>query len=522
MTRRVNLAFDRLREFYGRTLIKLLDWQAQILVLGLFIALLMVPMYMYSSKELAPVEDQGGIIMVVQAPPESSLNYTNGYMKQIVELVSDTPGLNAVWQLVSPSSGFGGLELVDYSERDFTVQEKQADVYGKLSTISGIRVLPILWSPLPTAGQFDVEMVVKSNDSYQNMERFAQQMIWAGYESNQFLYVDTDLKIDLPQVRLILNHDRIADLGMNVEGVSSQLAALISDQDVNRFNANGKSYEVIPMVENAARNQPETLLQLQLRTPSGAMVPVSSIASLQRETSPQVLGKFNQQKSFRIFAGVTPGVTKDQALQTMERAAANILPANYSVDYAGESRQLRKEGNSMLSVLIISLCAVYLVLVIQFNSFRSALVVLVGSVPLALSGALFFTYFEFTTVNIYAQIGFITLVGLVSKNGILITEFANGLQRQGYSKVDAIINAAQTRLRPVLMTTAATILGHFPLVLVTGAGAEARNSIGTILVAGMFIGTLFTLFVLPSVYLWLAGNYNSAAQEKLLAEAAAD
>lgn len=507
MAQRVNTIFDRLRALYGRILTRLLAWQAQILVLALFIALLMVPMYMYSSKELAPVEDQGGIIMVVQSPPQSSLTYTNGYMEDIVERVSDTPGLNAVWQLVSPNGGFGGLELVDYAERDFTVQEMQPEVYGKLSSLSGVRVLPILWAPLPTAGQYDIEIIVKSNDTYENMERFAQQMIWAGYESNQFQYVDTDLKIDLPQVRINLNHDRIADLGMDIGSVSRQLAALISDLDVNRFNANGKSYEVIPMVEDAARNQPETLLQLQLSSPTGAMIPLSAIASLQRETSPQVLGKFNQQKSFRIFAGVNPGVTKDEGLQTMERAAAKILPGNYSVDYAGESRQLRKEGNSMISVLLISLCAVYLVLVIQFNSFRSGLVVLFGSVPLALSGALFFTYFEFTTVNLYAQIGFITLVGLVSKNGILITEFANGLQRQGYSKVDAIINAAQTRLRPVLMTTAATILGHFPLVLVTGAGAEARNSIGIILVAGMFIGTMFTLFVLPSVYLWLAGNY---------------
>jgi multidrug efflux pump len=512
MTRKVNEAFDWLREFYGRLLTGLLGWQAQILVLGLFIALLMVPLYFYSSKELAPVEDQGGIIMVVQAPPEASLSYTASYMDQVVELVSDTEGLNAIWQLISPNSGFGGLEMVDYSERDFSVQEKQPEVYGKLSTIPGVRVLPILWAPLPTAGQFDVEFIVKSNDSYENMERFAQQMIWAGYETNQFLYVDTDLKVDMPQVRINLNHDRIADLGMDVESVSSQLAALISDQDVNRFNADGKSYEVIPMVENAARSQPETLLQLHLRTPSGALVPVSSIASLERETAPRSLAKFNQQKSFRIYAGVVPGVTKDQALQTFEQAAKNILPSNYSVDYAGESRQLRKEGNSMLSVLLISLCAVYLVLVVQFNSFRSSLVVLVGSVPLALSGALLFTYFGLTTINIYAQIGFITLVGLVAKNGILITEFANGLQKQGFSKVEAITNAAQTRLRPVLMTTAATILGHFPLVLVTGAGAEARNSIGTILVAGMFIGTLFTLFVLPSVYLWLAGNYKTEGE----------
>jgi multidrug efflux pump len=510
MTQRVNQFFDRVRQHYGVLLTKLLDWQAQILVLGLFISLLMVPLYLYSNKELAPVEDQGGIIMVVQAPPDASLNYTSDYMQQVVDVASEAQGLNSIWQLVSPNSGFGGLELVDYTGRDFTVQEKQAEVYGKLNVISGLRALPVLWSPLPTAGQFDVEMVIKSNDTYQNMERYAQQLIWAGYGTNQFLYVDTDLKIDMPQVRLMLDHERIADLGMDIDDVSDQLAALLSDQGVNRFNAKGKSYEVIAMVEDTFRDQPGALLQLDLRSPSGVMVPVSAIASLQHETSPRALGKFNQQKSFRIYGGIAPGVTKDQALQSMEQAASDILPANYSLDYAGESRQIRKEGNSMLSVLLISLCAVYLLLVVQFNSFRSALVVLVGSVPLALSGALFFTYFDLTTVNIYVQIGCITLVGLVSKNGILITEFANGLQRQGFSKVDAIINAAQTRLRPVLMTAAATILGHFPLVLVAGAGAEARNSIGIILVAGMFIGTFFTLFVLPSVYLWLAGNHNKA------------
>lgn len=521
MTRRVNEVFDRLREFYGRLVRRQLNWQPQILIIGLVIALLMVPMYLFSSKELAPVEDQGGMLMVVQSPPEASLSYTTGYMEEVYRQVEDVPGVNAIWELMSPNSGFGGFEFVDYAERDFSVQEIQPEIYGKLWQVGGIQVLPILWSPLPTAGQFDVEFIVKSSDSYENMERFAQQLIWGGLGSNQFLYLETDLKVDMPQARLKLNHDRIADLGMDVEGVSRQLAALVSEQDVNRFNANGKSYHVIPMVENAARNQPETLMQLHLRTPSGRLVPVSSIASLERETGPRVLGKFNQQKSFRIFGGVVPGVTKDQALTTMEELAADILPKSYTVDYAGESRQLRKEGNSMINVLLISLCAVYLVLVVQFNSFRSALVVLVGSVPLAISGALFFTYFEFTTINIYAQIGFITLVGLVAKNGILITEFANGLQKQGFSKIEAITQAAQTRLRPVLMTTAATILGHFPLVLVAGAGAEARNSIGIILVAGMFIGTLFTLFVLPSVYLWLAGNYKSEAEVLIESEVAA-
>lgn len=519
MTARVNETFDRLRAFYGRLVKRQLEWQPQILVIGLVIALLMVPMYLFSSKELAPVEDQGGMIMVVQSPPQASLGYTTGYMEEVYRQVDDTPGLNAIWELMSPSSGFGGFEFVDYAERDFSVQEIQPEIYGKLWQVGGIRVLPVLWSPLPTAGQFDVEFIVKSSDSYEDMERYSQQLVSEGLNSGLFLYLETDLKVDMPQARLKLNHDRIAVLGMNVEDVSRQLAALVSERDVNRFNANGKSYQVIPMVENAARNQPDALLDLHLRTPSGRLVPVNAIASLERETGPRELGKFNQQKSFRIFGGVVPGVTKGQALDKVEDLAAGILPKGYSVDYAGESRQLRKEGNSMVNALLISLIAVYLVLIVQFNSFRSALVVIVGSVPLALSGALLFSFLGLTTINIYAQIGFITLVGLVAKNGILITEFANSLQKQGIAKVEAITQAAQTRLRPVLMTTAATILGHFPLVLVAGAGAEARNSIGIILVAGMFIGTLFTLFVLPSVYLWLAGDYKPEAEVAIESEA---
>jgi multidrug efflux pump len=223
-------------------------------------------------------------------------------------------------------------------------------------------------------------------------------------------------------------------------------------------------------------------------------------------TGPSTLATFNQQRAFRITGAVIPGTTSGQALTTLENAALDILPAGYSLDHAGVSRQLRKEGSTMISVLLVSVVIVYLALVVQFNSFRLPLVILLGSVPLALSAAMLFSFLSLTTINIYAQIGFVTLVGLVAKNAILITEFAHKQQVAGFSKHDAIRSAASLRLRPVLMTTAATVLGHFPLVLVTGAGAEARNSIGIILVAGMAIGTLFTLFILPSVYLWLAGE----------------
>ena len=236
-------------------------------------------------------------------------------------------------------------------------------------------------------------------------------------------------------------------------------------------------------------------------------MPLSAIATLERHTAPRVLGKFQQKNAFRLYGGVLPGTTKEQALAALEEGAATILPAGYSIDYAGESRQVHQEGNTLFGVLLVALLFVFLVLAVQFNSFRDPLVVLVGSVPLALSGAMLFTFLGWTTINIFSQVGFITLVGLIAKNGILIVEFANHLQAEGRNKYEAITHAAATRLRPVLMTTGATVLGHFPLVLVSGAGAEARNSIGIILVAGMLVGTLFTLFVLPAVYMLLASGH---------------
>lgn len=505
MTRRVNAGFERLRQRYQALLMKSFGWRNQILFFALFVSLLVVPFYLFSGKELAPIEDQNSINIIIESPPQASLAYTDDYMNDVIDLIqNNVPGLDMVWQIISPNGGFGGIELVDFDQREQSVQELLPSVYGMLSAITGVKVFPILFPSLPTAGQFDVEMVVQSPDDYPQMETYARQLIAAAYESGQFMFVDTDLTVNLPQSRLRFAHDRIADLGMDIDDVSRQLASLLAEMDANRFNAQGKAYRVIPMVEQLARDTPDTVLDLFIRTPEGELVPLRSLVEMESVTGPRALGTFNQQRAFRIYGGLLPGTTNGQALSTLEQAAADILPTNYTVDYAGISRQLRKEGNSMLSVLVVAILVVYLALAIQFNNFRLPLVVLMGSVPLALSGAMLFSFLSFTTVNIYAQIGFITLVGLIAKNGILITEFAHEQQRQGATKSAAISAAAALRLRPVLMTTAATVLGHFPLVLVTGAGAEARNSIGIILVAGMAIGTLFTLFILPSVYLWLA------------------
>jgi multidrug efflux pump len=514
MTQRVNAWFEGLRQRYERRLAASFGWRNQILFVAFFISALMVPFYMFSATELAPVEDQSGVYLIIEAPPEASLEYTDDYMHDVIgQMQAKVPGLDMIWQIVNPNNGFGGIELVPFHEREKSVEEMLPAITAELASITGLRVFPSLEPSLPSAGQSDVEMVVLSTDSYENMSANAQRLVQAAQQSGQFLYANADLTLNLPQYRMEFDHERIADLGMDVNAVSNQLATLLAEMDANRFNSNGKAYRVIPLVESSARGTPDELLDLSIRAPTGSLIPLRSLVSLVPLTSPSALSTFNQQRAFRITGAVIPGTTSGQALTTLENAAADMLPAGYSVDHAGVSRQLRKEGSTMISVLMISVIVVYLALVVQFNSFRLPLVVLLGSVPLALSGAMLFSFLNLTTINIYAQIGFVTLVGLVAKNGILITEFAHREQMRGLSKADAVRSAASLRLRAVLMTTAATVLGHFPLVLVSGAGAEARNSIGIILVAGMAIGTFFTLFILPSVYLWLAPNTEDAAPQ---------
>lgn len=512
-TQFINARFDRLRNAYGGLLDGVFRWRVQVLFAAGFFALLIGPFYMFSAKELSPTEDQGTLLLLVEGPPDARVQYTTKHMDEVIDAVATMPEVTDIWQVLNPSTGFGGIKFVDYGEREKTTHELREVAFGILSQIPGLRLLPVLPTSLPTAGQFEVEMVVQGTDTYETMMGYVYPLIEAAYKSGQFLFVDSDLKINQPEVRLNFDHDRIADLGLDIRRVSRQLSALISDQDINRFDAGGKSYRVIPMVEDGARYNPTTILDLQLTTPSGDLVPVRSIATIEQLVSPQTLGKFNQQRAFRIRGAIAPGATSESALSAIEDAAGEILPPSYAIDFAGVSRPLRQEGNSMFSVLLIALFVVYLVLTVQFNSFRSPLVVLIGSVPLALSGAMMFSFLSLTTINIYAQIGFITLVGLIAKNGILITEFANDLHQQGMSKVEAVKEAGQVRLRPILMTTLATVIGHFPLVLVTGAGAEARNSIGIILVVGMLIGTIFTLFVLPCVYLIVGDNAKAESKE---------
>jgi len=509
MTRRVNALFLATQNLYRRLLDRLLTANAQVSFIAVFVSLLIVPLFLFSQRELAPTEDQSQIRVLTTAPPESSVDYTRRYMVDVVDAMQSLPGTTLMWQVVQPSTAFAGMRFVDFDQRDASVHEMISDAFAALSRVSGVKAFPILPSALPSAGRYDAELVVMSSHDADTMLPYAQQLMARALASGVFMFTDTDLRIDLPQGRFLLDRERVADLGMDLAEVSRQLSIFLSANYVNRFDLDGKAYRVIPQVEAQGRADPDALLGLQIRTPAGDLIPLGAIAGLEKTVAPRVLGKFQQKNAFRITGGLLPGMTKEQGLAALESAAAEVLPGDYAIDYAGESRQLRQEGNTLIGVLGISLAFVFMALAVQFNSFRDPLVVLLGSAPLALAGALLFTFLDWTTINIYSQVGFITLVGLIAKNAILIVEFAKQLQIDGSSKLEAIKSAAATRLRPVLMTTGATVMGHLPLVLVTGPGAEARNSIGIVLVAGMLVGTTFTLFVLPSIYMLLAAVHEA-------------
>lgn len=503
----VNSLFDRLRIFYGKVLDVTLSLRWTMAVAAVLVALAAVPLYMFSGKELAPTEDEGGIFFVLQSAPDATLNVTRESVNQMSNALASIPETKFVWRvLISPSAGFGGMQTLKWDERKRTTKEIQPQAYGLVSNIAGIRAFPILPPPLPGAGQFDVEMVISSSDQPEQMADLSNQLVGAAFGCGKFLFADSDLKIDLPQTRLVIDRDKVADMGLDLAAIGRDLAVMLAGGYVNRFNLDGRSYKVIPQIRDEERATPDHILQMKVRTAEGGLVSVGSFVTLKTEAAPRTLNRFQQKNCIRISGGVAPGVTKEEALRALEEIARPLLPSGYTIDYAGESRQLRQEGSSLAVTLGFALGLIYLVLAAQFSSFRDPLIVLLGSVPLAISGALIFTFLGWTTINIYSQVGLITLVGLVAKNGILIVEFANHLQSEGHDKASAIKEGAMTRLRPILMTSVATVVGHFPLVLVTGAGALARNSIGIVLVTGMIISTLFTLLVVPSIYMLIAGK----------------
>jgi multidrug efflux pump len=507
----VNRFFDRVKSSYGNVLRSSLRWRPVTLFFAGAFTLLGIPFYLFSGKELAPKEDQGVVFGIVQAAPNSTIDQTTRYTALLNDLFLSIPETATTFQITQPFQGFSGLVTKPWSQRTRPTEQILGEVFGRSASIPGIRVIATTPAPLPGASNLPVEFVICTTAEPRELVGFAEQLVGKAIKSGMFMFADTDLKFDLPQAEVVLDRDLVFDMGLNLQQVGGDLSSMLGGAFVNRFSIQGRSYKVIPQLERTARLNPEQVSDIYVPGPDGRQIQLSTIASVRKTVEPRTLNRFQQLNCARIQGAYPPNVTLDSVLRFLETEASSLLPRGYSIDYQGEARQLRVEGSRLNETLMVSLILIFLVLAAQFESFRSPFIILLGSVPLALTGALMFSFLGFTTLNIYSQVGLITLVGLVSKNGILIVEFANHLRDQGVPLLEAIIEAGTTRLRPILMTSVATVVGHFPLVLASGPGAGARNSIGVVLVSGMIIGTLLTLFVIPAIYIALSPERRTAA-----------
>ncbi len=517
----INAVFERVKRGYGRVLDSALSARPAVYLMWAALSVLVVPMWMFSAEELAPSEDQGVIFGIVDASANATLDQTSTFTAAANDVFQSIPETQFTFQITFPTSGFGGMVTKPWNERQRTVFQILPEVQQKLQGIPGIQMFPVTPPALPGGGQFPVEFIIASTADTQEILSIAQQVQTKAIQSGMFAFPPIiDVKIDQPQTEIVIDRDKVAALGLNLQQVGADLTAAVGGNFVNRFNIAGRSYKVIPQVERIGRLNPEQLENIYVTGPNGQLVPLSTVASLRNSTEPRSLNRFQQLNAVKISGVAIQPL--DQALRFLEGEAAKLMPLGYVIDYTGESRQLRLEGgNKFFATMGFAIIMIFLVLAAQFNSFRDPFVILLGSVPLAMFGALLFTFLKMpnpqipfpftegwtTTLNIYSKVGLVTLMGLIAKNGILIVEFANKLQIEGYTKLEAVHEAALIRLRPILMTTAATIAGHFPLTLVTGAGAAARNSIGLVLVGGISIGTLFTLIFVPALYMLIAKDH---------------
>ncbi|UTA47672.1 efflux RND transporter permease subunit [Simiduia sp. 21SJ11W-1] len=518
--------FDRFQAYYSLRLASTLAHRPAVYVVWVGIALICLPLYLFSTKELAPLEDQGVIFGILESPANATLDQASFYAKEVNEVFMAVPETEFTFQLTFPTGGFSGMVTKPWEERSRSVFDIQPQLQEQLGAIAGVRIFPVTPPSLPGGGNFPVEFVVAGTAEAKEIYTYAQALQEVANNSGKFNFTMLDMKVDQPDYLLEIDREKVADLGLDLQTVTQDLGTLLGGNYVNRFNMAGQSYKVIPQVQRSARLSPDDLQRLYITGPNGQMIRLDQVASITHSTAPRTIHRMQQRNAVKI-SGDTH-LPLGEALAFLEAEAKKILPQGYSVDYTGESRQLIREGNTFLPAFLLALTMIFLVLAAQYNSFRDPVVILAGSVPLAVFGALIFTFIKMpmpmpfftdgfsTTLNIYSQVGLVTLMGLIARNGILVVEFANRLQEEGKSKLEAVHDAAVVRLRPVLMTSIATVAGHMPLIFADGPGAEARVAIGLVLVFGMAIGTVLTLFVLPSVYVLLAKDHQ---QERAKAEA---
>ena len=514
---KVDRVFGAVTRWYGRRLDRSLDYRPITAMFAVTILGLVVFLYQNTSKELAPEEDQGIVFAVVKAPKYANIDYTEFYSSKMDKAFAAFPETDLRFVIngtAGPSNGIAGMLLKPWDERKRSSIKLKPLVQAELSKIEGVNAFAFNLPPLPGGpGGLPIQMVINTTNGYQSVYEEMVKLKDAARKSGLFIVADSDLDFNQPVVRVKINRSKANDLGISMAQIGATLSTLLGGNYTNRFNLEGRSYQVIPQVPRGFRLSPEALENFYVPTTTGQQVPLSTLVTIETATDPNALTHYNQLNSATFQAVPMPGVTVGQAVDFLETQAKN-LPSGYSHDYLADSRQYVKEGNQLAVAFGFALIIIFLVLAAQFESLRDPLVIMI-SVPMAISGALIPLFFGVATINIYTQVGLLTLIGLISKHGILMVEFANELQlKEGLDKRSAIEMAARVRLRPILMTTAAMVTGLLPLLTASGAGAASRFSIGLVVVSGMMIGTLFTLFVLPAVYVAIATNHRASAESQ--------
>ncbi|MGA2551562.1 MAG: efflux RND transporter permease subunit [Burkholderiaceae bacterium] len=504
--------FERVRHRYERILHSLLETWAVFIVMGALILGGVVFLFMTSRSELAPEEDQGIVLGQILGPPNATSQQMLTYAEQMYKIAQEEPETLQMFQITGVptiNQGIGGVLFKTWDQRKRSAHELQLDLQKKWNDIAGARVAAFQFPPLPGSQGLPVQFVISTTEPFENLNEVAQKVMDKARASGLFFFVDADLKLDKPQATVVVERDKIAALGLTQADVGGALGSALGGGYVNYFSIAGRSYKVIPQVLQVNRLNPEQVLDYYIRTPNGSVIPASTVAHIEYSVVPESINRFQQLNSVTI-SGVS-GAAQGDVLAFLRQATAESAPVGYSVDYSGASRQYVHESGGFVITLLFAVIIVFLALAAQFESFRDPVVILF-SVPMALFGALIFINVGLVSLNIYTQVGLVTLMGLISKHGILIVQFANELQRIGRTKRQAIEEAAAVRLRPILMTTASMVFGVVPLVIASGAGAAGRHAMGLVIFTGLSIGTLFTLFVVPAMYMFL-GAVHKAEKE---------
>jgi multidrug efflux pump len=518
LTAFIDRRFASLRNGYHRWLSASLNYVPVTAVFAVIVIVSNYFLYAATKSELAPQEDQGVIITQSIAAPNATLQQRQLYSQEVYRIFAGHPETAHVFQLDVPGQSIAGMVFTPWDQRKLTTNQLQQPIQQQLSKVAGVRIVAFQPPPLPGSLGLPVQFVIETTEPYERLNDIAQQFLQEALKSGLFIFLDCDLKFDNPQSTVTIDRDKTAQLGLKMSDVGASLSSLLGGGYVNYFGMSGRSYKVIPQVQQRFRLNPSQLLDYYIRTADNSLVSLSTVAHITTTTVPETLNHFQQLNSATIQGVAFPGVAQGEALALLKDLSVRLLPQGYTIDYGGLSRQYVQESGGFAVTFGLALIIIFLALAALFESFRDPIIILL-SVPASIAGALLFVSLFSTfgvggaSINIYTQVGLVTLAGLISKHGILIVQFANDLQHQGRSKREAVEEAAAIRLRPILMTTAAMVLGVVPLITATGAGALSRFSMGLVIATGLTIGTLFTLFVVPAGYLLLATDHRSTAEE---------